>query len=167
MCSEWEWWPPSGPWSQLRLSALNLPCSFPPSHCPFDDVLTKAKRAEQHYSVKELGRFLLFSLSKDEKAKSLDLTDSLQLQRDWESCSSAFKSNCSSRRRGRMRLQRNTEGSEGRWLCSQQNRAQSGGEGVLCQLWNDGSCTVNNTWKLEVVDKLLEWGISGRNEGAR
>ncbi len=131
--SEWECWPPSGPWSQLCLLLLNRPCSFPPSHSPFDDVLGKAKRpgSSRHCSVKELGRFLFFCLSKDEKAKGLDLIGGPQLDRDWESCSSAFKSKCSSSRRGKMRLQRNTGGSEGLWLCSQQNRTpQSGGERV-------------------------------------
>lgn len=45
--SEWECWPPPGPWSQLCLLRLNLPCSFPPSHCPFDDVPGKAKSPGQ------------------------------------------------------------------------------------------------------------------------
>lgn len=62
--SEWECWPPPGPWSHLCLSLLNLPCSFPPSHCPFDDVLGKAKRpgGSRHYSVKELGEIPLLLL---------------------------------------------------------------------------------------------------------
>lgn len=71
--SEWECWPPPGPWSQLCLSLLNLPYSVPPSHCPFDDALGKAKRpgSSGHHSDKELERFLFFSLSKDEKAQAL------------------------------------------------------------------------------------------------
>lgn len=72
---------------------------------------------------------------KMKKQKGLDLIGCPQLDRDWESCSSAFKSNCSRGRRGEMRSQRNIGGvgggSEGRWLCSQQNRIpQSGGERV-------------------------------------
>ncbi|KAA8589055.1 hypothetical protein FQN60_010400 [Etheostoma spectabile] len=49
----------------IYLSLLNLPGSFPPSHCPFDDVLGKAKRPGSSllYSAKELARFLFFSLS--------------------------------------------------------------------------------------------------------
>lgn len=143
--SEWECWPPLGPWSQLCLSPLNLRGSFPPPHCPFDDALGKAKRpaSSRLCSVKELGRFLLFSLSKDEKAKGLDLIEGPQLERDWESCSSAFKSNCSSRRRGKMRLERNAAGgrsSEGQWLCLQQNRTENG-ERVMC--WGSDGGTEN------------------------
>lgn len=98
--------------SALSIAAQSPWLLFPSSHCPFDDVLGKAKRpgSSWHYSVKELGRFLFFSLSKDEKAKGLDLIEGPQQERDWESCSSAFKSNCSSRRRGKMRLERNTWG---------------------------------------------------------
>lgn len=101
--SGWECWPPLGPLSQLFVLLLNLPCSFPPSHCPFDGVLGKARRPGRSWlrSVRELRRFLFFLLSKDEKAKGLDLTGGPQLDWDWASCGSAFKSTCSSCRRVR------------------------------------------------------------------
>lgn len=47
---------------------------------------------------------------KMKKQKGLDLIGCPQLDRDWESCSSAFKSNCSRGRRGEMRSQRNIGG---------------------------------------------------------
>lgn len=86
------------------ISALSIatqsPFIFPRPHCPCDDVLGEAERpgSSRHYSVKSLWRFLFFSFFKE--GKQNNLREGPQLHRDWESCSSAFKSNCSSSREG-------------------------------------------------------------------
>lgn len=97
--SEWEYLPPSRPWSQLCLSLLNILCSSTSSYSLFDGVLREALRSasSQPHSVKELERFLRRLLVLRWKSKGLDLIDCPQW--DWERCSSALKLNCSGRRR--------------------------------------------------------------------